>query len=288
MTVPPMIMPNKAEPMSRLWIPSHSECMRNLPRIGWMLSAIVLIAACSSVDNVLETRDGSSNLNSAGTATITGGTQGEISGASGANHQGGAGNQVIGGAGNKGGALETGGIVGGGKGGRVESGGVDSVGKGGGSEGKGGSGGSSGTRAGSGGATGTGGGSAMSGGVSGNGGPDAGRGGASGGMSNVGAGGSAGQGGTDAGASPPCSDARTEAECDARADCHSVFDNGWTCGCSTPGCCMQFVGCGQGAAVDCTGPNLCPKGEPQCVSPYVLSYAGGCVEGCVLASKCTE
>jgi hypothetical protein len=88
--------------------------------------------------------------------------------------------------------------------------------------------------------------------------------------------------------SPPvtCSQLTTQVACDARSDCHSVFEDPGTCGCAASGCCARFKSCADGGQADCVGPALCDLATPNCESPYVVSYRGSCFEGCVKDSTC--
>jgi hypothetical protein len=77
-------------------------------------------------------------------------------------------------------------------------------------------------------------------------------------------------------------------DCTARADCHNVFAQG-ACGCAAC-CCMAFSHCAS-AKADCKGPALCNSAPPNCDTQlcnaaYVVSYANGCYDGCVLTSAC--
>ncbi len=85
-----------------------------------------------------------------------------------------------------------------------------------------------------------------------------------------------------------CSQVTTQAECDVRGDCHSVFRSLGACGCAPAGCCMRFLACADGATATCTAPTSfgCTIATPGCDSPYVLSYTPGCYEGCVQPSEC--
>ena len=85
----------------------------------------------------------------------------------------------------------------------------------------------------------------------------------------------------------PCSIATTQASCDVRPDCHSVFVDPGTCGCASVGCCARFSQCADGKAV-CAPPSItCKVVKPYCEGPaYVLSYTGSCYEGCVPAAAC--
>ncbi len=83
-----------------------------------------------------------------------------------------------------------------------------------------------------------------------------------------------------------CAQLTTAAACDARGDCHSVYVDPGTCGCGTAGCCARFNHCVDGGVTDCSGPASCTVAQPFCESPYVLSYAGGCFEGCVFPAEC--
>jgi len=73
--------------------------------------------------------------------------------------------------------------------------------------------------------------------------------------------------------------------CQAHPECHAVFQPAGACGCAGSGCCTFFSTCADGPAI-CVGTALCSVPPPDCEGPYVLSYAGSCYEGCVLASEC--
>ncbi|MBN2573983.1 MAG: hypothetical protein JXP73_05400 [Deltaproteobacteria bacterium] len=83
-----------------------------------------------------------------------------------------------------------------------------------------------------------------------------------------------------------CSELVTQAACDARGECHSVFDDPGTCGCVGAGCCARFVRCVDGGKANCIGPALCDMVEPFCELPYVVAYTDMCYEGCVQQSDC--
>ena len=89
----------------------------------------------------------------------------------------------------------------------------------------------------------------------------------------------------DAGATT-CGQVTTQAECDGRSDCHSVFVDPGTCGCAGAGCCAHFSTCAAGGHANCTGPAQCDMATPHCEAPYVVSYTGICFEGCVRQSEC--
>jgi hypothetical protein len=82
-----------------------------------------------------------------------------------------------------------------------------------------------------------------------------------------------------------CSGLTTEATCDARSDCHSVFYDPGTCGCAVSGCCAKFSRCADGPA-NCKGAVACAIASPFCEAPYVISYTQNCYEGCVRATEC--
>lgn len=174
--------------------------------------------------------------------------------------------------------IGTGGI---GSGGTISSGsGGSSVGTGG-IPGTGGIGMGGATRSGTGGTTGTGGS------IVGTGGSIAGTGGTvRSGTGGSGTGGAVLDGGTPDGAAAKCSEVTTQAECDARPDCHAVFEDPGTCGCSAPGCCARFKRCATGNTADCVGPALCEMVAPHCELPYVVAYTGLCYEGCVKQDEC--
>lgn len=85
-----------------------------------------------------------------------------------------------------------------------------------------------------------------------------------------------------------CSYVDNEADCDARYDCHSVYEDPNTCGCAGVGCCAHFAFCATGASADCVGADLaCTVQSPFCEAPaFVTSYAGACFEGCVKPEEC--
>ncbi|HMF42727.1 MAG TPA: hypothetical protein VKQ32_18780 [Polyangia bacterium] len=87
---------------------------------------------------------------------------------------------------------------------------------------------------------------------------------------------------------PSCSQVTTQAACDARADCHSVFIDPGTCGCASSGCCAHFSRCADGGKAICKAPSgfACAIAQPYCESPYVVSYANSCYEGCVAQTEC--
>jgi hypothetical protein len=85
-----------------------------------------------------------------------------------------------------------------------------------------------------------------------------------------------------------CAQASTFEECEARLDCHSVFEDPGTCGCGLNGCCARFSRCAEGEKVDCSGAQvMCDALTPFCDNPaYVNSYSGFCYEGCVDPKDC--
>ena len=89
----------------------------------------------------------------------------------------------------------------------------------------------------------------------------------------------------DAGATT-CAQVTTQAECDGRSDCHSVFVDPGTCGCMAAGCCAHFNICANGGRANCSGMPLCEIMTPHCEAPYVVSYTGICYEGCVRQTEC--
>jgi hypothetical protein len=82
-----------------------------------------------------------------------------------------------------------------------------------------------------------------------------------------------------------CDQLTTEADCQARSDCHAVFEDPGTCGCATLGCCMVFNHCAAGVA-QCVGQPVCTVKAPVCGGQFVTAYINGCYEGCVLSSEC--
>ena len=89
-------------------------------------------------------------------------------------------------------------------------------------------------------------------------------------------------------ASGSCGQVTTQAECDSRSDCHSVFMDLGTCGCAAAGCCEHFNRCADGGRANCNPPVQfgCTIGQPSCGGAYVMSYTSNCYEGCVLQSEC--
>ena len=114
-------------------------------------------------------------------------------------------------------------------------------------------------------------------------------GGEAGGM--AGAGGVGGTGGTieTGGTTSSCQERDSLDACDARTDCHAVFYDPATCGCAPSGCCAGFIACEEGAVATCepTGaPGCATATQPYCEPPYVVSYGGDCLEGCVREEDC--
>ena len=93
----------------------------------------------------------------------------------------------------------------------------------------------------------------------------------------------------DAGATT-CGQVTTQAECDSRSDCHSVFMDMSICDCSAIGCCENFIRCADGGRANCKPPAAfgCTIAEPACGGAYVTSYTSNCYEGCVLTSECAS
>ncbi len=78
----------------------------------------------------------------------------------------------------------------------------------------------------------------------------------------------------------------TQFACDARSDCHAVFEDPHNCACAALGCCARFARCADGRA-RCTNAGIaCERVTPYCERPYVVSYAQLCYEGCVRATEC--
>ena len=94
--------------------------------------------------------------------------------------------------------------------------------------------------------------------------------------------------GTSDAASGSCSAITTQAACDSRSDCHSVFADPGTCGCAGVNCCMHFNHCADGGQPNCAGPAACAIAQPACLPPYTLGYTSSCFEGCVLQTKCAK
>jgi len=83
-----------------------------------------------------------------------------------------------------------------------------------------------------------------------------------------------------------CAQVTTLDACEARTDCHSVFQDPGTCGCAGSGCCAHFSRCADGDKAACTGTPLCKIATPFCESPYVVAHTGSCYEGCVQKKDC--
>lgn len=112
--------------------------------------------------------------------------------------------------------------------------------------------------------------------------------GGSGGQGGLGMGGGAGAGG-DSGAPPvACALVTMQADCEARSDCHSVFQDPHDCKCAALGCCAQFSRCADAEKAQCTAtPGLaCGAATPYCEGPYVVAYTKTCFEGCVQSKDC--
>jgi hypothetical protein len=98
-----------------------------------------------------------------------------------------------------------------------------------------------------------------------------------------GAGGASGTGGN----SGACAAVATLEACDARSDCHSVFEDPHTCKCAALGCCARFKRCADADRASCTNPGIaCEAPQPYCEGPYVVGYTQLCYEGCVRADEC--
>jgi hypothetical protein len=93
-------------------------------------------------------------------------------------------------------------------------------------------------------------------------------------------------GGTPDATAPKCSEVTTQAACDERNDCHSVFEAPSTCSCASPGCCTVWKTCADGDYANCTGPAACNSAQPPCQLPYVVAYKSLCYEGCVQQDDC--
>jgi hypothetical protein len=83
----------------------------------------------------------------------------------------------------------------------------------------------------------------------------------------------------------PCNLLADAASCNARTDCHAVFQPAGACGCAGAGCCIHFDHCADGQA-QCNGQPACTIPSPICDGPYAVSYTNTCYEGCVLATEC--
>jgi hypothetical protein len=85
---------------------------------------------------------------------------------------------------------------------------------------------------------------------------------------------------------PKCSEVTTREACDARTDCHSVFEDPGTCGCASSGCCARFKSCADGGEAQCLDNAMCNMVAPHCEPPYVIAYSRLCYEGCVYQDDC--
>jgi hypothetical protein len=97
---------------------------------------------------------------------------------------------------------------------------------------------------------------------------------------------------TDAGVAPSdalagtCSALTTQTACEARSDCHAVFNDPNNCACAALGCCAKFSKCASGARANCSGPATCNTVTPHCEGQYTVAYANSCFEGCVKSTAC--
>ena len=91
---------------------------------------------------------------------------------------------------------------------------------------------------------------------------------------------------TGAGGAQTCAQVTTQAACDGRKDCHSVFVDPQTCSCAAIGCCTRFSRCAEGAQAQCAGEALCDSILPHCEGAYVVAFANQCYEGCVQKKDC--
>ena len=108
-----------------------------------------------------------------------------------------------------------------------------------------------------------------------------------GGGGSGGAGGTAAGGRGGAGGAPACADVTTLADCDARSDCHAVFEDPHDCACAALGCCTRFARCAPFGRAHCKpGATLCNDPRPYCETPYQVSYVDTCYEGCVRGGTC--
>jgi len=101
--------------------------------------------------------------------------------------------------------------------------------------------------------------------------------------------GGGGSGGSAAGGSTggACASVTTLEACDARSDCHALFEDPGNCRCAALGCCARFSRCADGDRALCTsGAVLCDALTPHCEGPYVVSYTDFCYDGCVRATEC--
>jgi hypothetical protein len=88
-------------------------------------------------------------------------------------------------------------------------------------------------------------------------------------------------------AAAPCATVTTEAACDQRNDCHSVFVSNAIADCVVNGGCTFFTHCADGGKASCNGAPACQITAPYCEAPaFVVSYTGSCYEGCVRATEC--
>lgn len=240
--------------------------MEHIKACAWAALAVWAgAAACTSKDSLIDDGGGSGmGAQSAGGSSGNGGSAGAQAGA-GAK----AGSSASGGSSAGSSASGNGGSSQGGSGGSGA-----------------GAGSSSGSGSGSGGAAAGTGGAAVGGGSGGDG---SGGDGASSGAADGGTGGGSGAGtGGGGGASGACSEVTVLADCEARTDCHSVYQDPGTCGCASVGCCAKFSRCADGVTADCEGKALtCDALTPFCEAPaFVVSYSGFCYEGCVQPKDC--
>lgn len=86
----------------------------------------------------------------------------------------------------------------------------------------------------------------------------------------------------------PCSQLGTQAACEQRSDCHSVFEDPRDCACAALGCCARFRSCANGGLAQCSGTVACNMASPYCEGPYVVAYANNCFDGCVAKTDCAS
>ena len=82
----------------------------------------------------------------------------------------------------------------------------------------------------------------------------------------------------------PCSQHTSEVGCAADSSCFAIYNDGQTCGCSAPGCCMLFARCAPRPAT-CATVNDC-KTAPPCGPGLQSVYEGACATGCVHSQDC--
>jgi hypothetical protein len=84
----------------------------------------------------------------------------------------------------------------------------------------------------------------------------------------------------------PCSAITDQLSCDARTDCHSVFERCVGCLCGPSGCPVEFARCTDGGKAACSGSPICQSPPPDCGAGFVAAHNPMCWVGCVRPTEC--